>query len=190
MIWLKKVIWKMEGFKVAKKIFPIVILILLIFVFIVQAMEKNETKETNTNVDNIPGLEIGVMAPDFQLKTIDGEVVKLSDYKGKKVILNFWATWCPPCKKEIPELQAFHERSGDEITILGVNIDTNNQVEDFVKERKITFPVLLDHGEKVSKMYQVIAIPTTYFIDEKGLIRHKHLGAVSKKLLKEHTEDL
>lgn len=182
--------FKNGGILMFKKIFPIVLIMTMISVIIVQAMEKEETKETNIDEDKIPGLSIGLKAPDFQLQTIDGELLKLSDFKGKKVIINFWATWCPPCKKEIPELESFHKASGDKVKILAVNMDSGSNVEKFAKEMKITYPILLDQKEKVSKMYKVISIPTTFFIDGDGIIRHKYLGPIPLAKMNEYTKDL
>ncbi|MEH7109626.1 redoxin domain-containing protein, partial [Bacillus sp. JJ1764] len=106
---------------------------------------------------------VGSKAPDFELKTLTGETVKLSELKGKKVMLNFWATWCPPCKAEMPDMEKFHSEVGDKVTILAVNIDPQLDVKGFVNEYKITFPILLDTDDGVNGKYQVLSIPTTYF---------------------------
>src|SRR5690625_7259127 len=79
-----------------------------IFDFVIQSPDKNTEDEVTANV----GIEVGDLAPDFELETLDGETVKLSDYKGEKVLLNFWATWCPPCRVEIPDIQKYHENIG------------------------------------------------------------------------------
>ncbi|PLS14699.1 alkyl hydroperoxide reductase [Bacillus sp. M6-12] len=158
-----------------KKIIASVVLFLLISVAIVQAMEKNKVN------DNLPGLKIGVKAPDLQLSDLDGNTVKLSALKGKKVMLNFWATWCPPCKEEMPAMQKFYKQTNSDEVILSVNIDPENDVKGFAQKTGITFPIVLDQGGKVQKSYQVISIPTTYFIDSKGIIREKFIGAMTKE---------
>ncbi|MBU8878332.1 TlpA family protein disulfide reductase [Bacillus sp. FJAT-29790] len=168
-----------------KKIIAAVVLIALMSVAIVQAMEKEEPKP-----NNLPGLGIGLKAPDFELKNLAGETVKLSDFKGKKVMLNFWATWCPPCKAEMPDMQKFYTESGDKIAILAVNIDPKNDVSGFADKMGVNFPILLDENDQVSKTYQILTIPTTFFIDEKGIIRNKHLSIMTVDLMKKYTNNM
>jgi thiol-disulfide isomerase/thioredoxin len=131
----------------------------------------------SADVEEVPvsGLEKGKQAPDFTLPSIDGKQTSLADFQGKKVILNFWATWCPPCKAEMPEMQKFHEQYGKDVSIVAVNLTSTEagpkQVQSFLKERGFTFPVLLDQKDVVgTKKYQVITIPTSYFINEQGQI--------------------
>lgn len=174
-----------------KKVIAIVFLCGLMTVAIVQAMEKNtmqeqEVKSIQTN--NLPGLEVGLKAPDFELKNLAGETVSLSEFKGQKIMLNFWATWCPPCKKEIPDMQKFYELAKDDVVILAVNIDTEADVAGFAKKMEAHFPILLDEKDKVSSMYKILTIPTTYFIDEEGIIRHKHLSAMTMEMMKEYSD--
>lgn len=141
-------------------------------------------------VDKMPGLGIGLQAPDFELETLEGKTVKLSELQGKKVMLNFWATWCPPCKAEMPFMEKFYQEAGDEIEIIAINIDTKNDVAGFAKEMGVTFPILLDKDEQVMKTYQILSIPTTYFIDQDGLIQHKFIGAMSPEKMREFTDSL
>lgn len=128
------------------------------------------------------GVEKGNIAPDFELELIDGEVVKLSDFQGEKVLLNFWATWCPPCRAEMPDMQKFHEES-DEGVILAVNFgETKNQmdqVEEFLDEFEVTFSVLKDDENDVATMYDVAALPTSYFIDPEGRIHDVVKGGIN-----------
>lgn len=173
-----------------KKVIAIVFLCGLMTVAIVQAMEKNakEEKEVESiQVNNLPGLEVGLKAPDFELKNLSGETVRLSDFKGKRIMLNFWATWCPPCKKEMPDMQKFYEFSNDDVVILAVNIDPKADVAGFAKKMDVHFPILLDEKDKVSSMYKILTIPTTFFIDEGGIIRHKHLSALTIDMMKEYS---
>lgn len=153
-----------------KKVIAAVILVALFAVAMVHAMDKEETNSQKT------GIEVGNKAPDFELKTLTGDTVKLSDYKGKKVMLNFWATWCPPCKAEMPEMQKYYESNKEKVEILAVNMDTNNDVAGFVKNGGYTFPILLDEKNDVNKDYGIVSIPTTFFIDEQGVITHKING--------------
>ncbi|MFZ7942279.1 MULTISPECIES: redoxin domain-containing protein [Bacillaceae] len=175
-----------------KKVIAAVVLVTLLTVAIVQAMDKKtEGPETSNPVSaNKEGLSIGAKAPDFELKTLTGETVKLSDLKGKKVMLNFWATWCGPCKAEMPEMEQFSKEIGDDTVILAVNIDPQLDVQSFVDEYKITFPILLDSEDKVNGIYQIMSIPTTYFIDSKGLIKNKYVGTMSLDIMKDFTKKL
>lgn len=177
-----------------KKVIAAVLLVTLLTVAIVQAMdkrtEKPETETASQTASTKKALGIGVKAPDFELKTLTGETVKLSDLKGKKVMLNFWATWCGPCKAEMPEMEQFSKQIGDDIVILAVNIDPQLDVKGFVDENKITFPILLDTDDKVNETYQIMAIPTTFFIDSKGIIRNKYPGTMKLNIMEEYTKKL
>ncbi|MDM5212784.1 TlpA disulfide reductase family protein [Peribacillus sp. NJ4] len=165
-----------------KKIIASVVLLSLFTIAIVQAMD-NEPKE-NDEKDSLGGLKIGAKAPNFSLKTLDGKQVELSDYKGKKVMLNFWATWCPPCKKEMPDMEKYSQQAGDDVVVLAVNIDPENDVQSFVDNNGITFTIPLDSQSAknpVNERYKILSIPTTYFIDKKGIIRNKVISAMQLK---------
>lgn len=172
-----------------KKIIAAFVLIALFTVAIVQAMGNNEEKNEVVETGN-SGIGVGVKAPEFDLKMLDGKNVKLSELKGKKVILNFWATWCPPCKEEMPEMQKYHEEQHKDVVILAVNIDPQLDVQGFVDDMGITFPIPLDKEDKVNSAYQVISIPTTYFIDTEGIIREKHIGAVTYDLMDNYVSNM
>src|SRR5690625_3678086 len=113
---------------------------------------ENATGDGNDAV----GLGKGQLAPDFELETLGGEKVKLSDFRGEKVIVNFWATWCPPCRSEMPDMQKFHEETG--ATILAVNLFSTEQgkknVESFLDEYGVTFTVLAGKEDEVSTLYR------------------------------------
>lgn len=114
----------------------------------------------------------GDQAPDFQLKTLEGETVNLSDYRGQGVFLNFWATYCPPCKEEMPYMQSQYELFKDKgVTILAVDVgEPKLTVEKFVKRYGLTFPVLLDERQEVLNLYGVGAIPVSFLVDENGKV--------------------
>jgi peroxiredoxin len=172
-----------------KKVIAAVVLIALFTVAIVQAMDKPAEKNASVSTKNV-GISTGVKAPDFELNQLDGKKVKLSDLQGKKVILNFWATWCPPCKAEMPEMQKYFDESPKDVVILAVNIDPQLDVQSFVDEMGITFPIPLDEEDDVNSIYQVISIPTTYFIDTKGIIQFKHIGAMTYDLMKNNVNNM
>ncbi|MBN1640786.1 MAG: redoxin domain-containing protein [Anaerolineae bacterium] len=120
----------------------------------------------------------GYPAPDFALHTTDGALVRLSDLRGKVVVVNFWATWCPPCRTEMPALQEVylaHQERG--LEVLAVNMQEGDpQAEAFVLANGLTFPVLTDPGGAVSARYRIASLPTTLFIDRQGLIRAIVIG--------------
>lgn len=178
-----------------KKIIALVLLLSLFTFAIVQAIDRQDkqsppkTKET----EQLGGLKVGSKAPNFTLHSLDGEDVSLSDYKGKKILVNFWATWCPPCKKEMSAIQQFSEEAGEGFVVLGVNVDPENDVVAFANEHKLTFPILLDHQEvdtPVGNRYQVLAIPSTFFVDSKGFIQNKFIGEMKLKDIKDNMNRL
>lgn len=142
------------------------------------------------------GIEIGKSAPDFTLTKLDGTNVKLSDLKGKKVILNFWATWCGPCQQEMPDMEAFYKEHKENVEILAINYTPSEKgggvekVSNFAKEKGITFPILLDKNIDVTTAYKVITIPTSYFIDTKGVIQDKFIGPMTQKEMEKRVAKL
>lgn len=156
--------------------------------------DKPKVNTVSTKTVEI-GLQEGNKAPDFQLKTLDDADVKLSDLRGKKVILNFWATWCPPCKAEIPHMQNFYVSSDkSKVEILAINLTTSEKnpknVKGFVKDRNVTFPVLLDQDGDVGVQYQAITIPTSYLIDSQGIVRKKIVGPMDKDMMNQLIENV
>ena len=120
----------------------------------------------------------GQVAPDFALKSSTGDNLRLSEYRGDVVMVNFWATWCGPCRQEMPlldELYSRYERVG--FSLLGVNIDDDSRkAMNMVSELGVSFPVLFDARKEVSKLYKVEAMPVTVLIDREGTIRYVHHG--------------
>lgn len=119
---------------------------------------------------------VGGNAPDFTLKSNSGDNLKLSEHAGDVVMINFWATWCGPCRQEMPALEQLYQKYKDlGFVILGVNIDEDSgKTEDFLAKRPVSFPVLYDHTKQVSDLYKVVAMPTTYLIDRDGKLRYYH----------------
>jgi peroxiredoxin len=133
---------------------------------------------------------VGELAPDFAVRTINGEVVRLSDFRGKTVVLNFWASWCPPCRAEMPDFQELHEQreAADDFVILAVDKlveDTEGAVRDFVEGFELTFAVAFDETDEIVQRYGVRGLPSTFFIDRDGILRQKSLGPVFGNLLAE-----
>jgi thiol-disulfide isomerase/thioredoxin len=120
---------------------------------------------------------LGYLAPNFTLFDLDGRAVTLSELRGVPVLLNFWASWCPPCRKEMPDLQAFQEQYGDQVTVLGINWAEDPQtVRDFLDRYGITYTNVLDRQGKAFVSYRLTGIPTSFFLDEEGFIRGVWLG--------------
>ncbi len=133
----------------------------------------------------------GYLAPSFSLTSTLGEEISLADYRGRPVILNFWATWCPPCRAEMPEFQSASTRYNGQATILGVDQgEPPSIVSDFGNALGITYPLLVDQENVVNRAYGVTALPTTVFIDGRGVVREVFTGIVSKAVLEDRIERL
>ena len=117
-------------------------------------------------------------APDFTLKSRSGENIKLSELRGEVVMLNFWASWCAPCRQEMPLLEALYKKYSDlGFTILAVNVEEDSSKADILlKDIPVTFPVLFDNTNQVTKLYKVVAMPSTVIIDRDGNMRYLHRG--------------
>jgi len=130
---------------------------------------------------------VGSEAPDFELLTVDGDRMRLSDLRGRVVLLNFWATWCSPCRVEMPDLQARADRWAQRLTVVGVNFDEPRaEVLAFRDELGLTFPLLLDPGAQVQELYRIVGYPTSIFVDEDGIVRAQHIGLMSPQQLDEY----
>ncbi len=136
------------------------------------------------------GQSNAVAAPDFVLTDLTGRTISLSDYRGKVLFLNFWATWCPPCRAEIPDfIEAYKENKDKGFEILGISVDTKGKdvVASFVEKYKINYPVVLESRSKTQQLIEDYQpgqfIPTTIIIDKQGRIRQKHVGQMDKKTL-------
>ncbi len=126
------------------------------------------------------------MAPDFELSDLSGTPVRLSSLKGKPVLINFWATWCGPCQSEMPLIERT-AKAYPNLVILAVNDDEAQiDVTDFVKRFGLSFPILMDPAAKVNIQYQVTGLPTSYFVDDKGVIRALQIGVLSESQLSDH----
>lgn len=138
--------------------------------------------KSDTGTEKYSSAQTAGMAPDFVLKDIEGKDIQLSGYKGKMVVLEFWATWCPPCKATIPELIAVQEKyAGKGLVVLGVSIDEGGdlslKLSAFSKEHKINYPILIG-SEEVSRSYGVMSIPATFLIGKDNKIITAYKGYV------------
>ncbi len=125
-------------------------------------------------------VEVGQLAPDFTLPDLDGNMVSLRDYRGRVVIINFWATWCPPCRKEMPAFQQLHQEMGDRVVILAVDrAEPAKTVRKFFDKYGLTFTALLDQTDELTVRYQLTGIPESFFVDKNGIVRAKFIGAMT-----------
>jgi peroxiredoxin len=142
-------------------------------------------------------VKVSEQAPDFTLKTLNGPNLRLEEYRGQVVLINFWASWCGPCRQEMPILDRLHQRYEDTgFAVLGVNVEGDPKpAQKIVDKTNVTFPVLIDEGQAVSELYELEAMPSTVVVDRDGVVRYVHRGykpgdeakyvEVVKKLIRE-----
>ena len=130
------------------------------------------------NAQAIAAKKVQGPAPDFTLKALSGKNMKLSEMRGTVILLNFWASWCAPCRLEMPLLNDLHNKyQALGFAVLGVNVEEDsNMARRYINDRPVDFPILLDNTQQVSKQYKVIAMPTTVLIDRDGNMRYLHQG--------------
>ncbi|PZN06264.1 MAG: alkyl hydroperoxide reductase [Bacillota bacterium] len=136
-------------------------------------------------------IAVGTPAPDFELQDVTGRTVRLSDYRGKVVFLNFWATWCPPCREEMPEIQRLVDKGVPDLVVLGVNTSdpaTPAEVKAFMERNGFTWRVPYDAGSRVARIYRVVYLPTSYFIGPDGIVWAKYIGPMSLPVMESYVE--
>jgi len=161
-----------------------------IIAIVIASIAVIELRKPKQNIisgsDKNVGISIGKTAPDFELRDLSGKNTKLSDFRGKNIILNFWASWCPPCREEMPEFQRIYTENAENLVVIGVNLqESKENAESFVKKLGITFPILLDPNAQVKDMYNVFTQPVTYFIDSNGKIIDKKFGPLTREEIDE-----
>ena len=140
-----------------------------------------------------PAPVAGHPAPNFALKTLTGETIRLSDFAGKPVLVNFWATWCGPCQSEFPDFQQASVDNADKLVIIGINNTATDQrewVDDFVAKMGATFPIVLDEDGKISAAYQIRGLPTSIFIDRDGIVNEVFTGPINKAYIEAKLNEL
>lgn len=156
--------------------------------------EVSDQVVDETNQTKI-GIRVGQSAPNFQLTDLKGNTVSLSDYRGQKVMINFWTTWCGVCKTEMPHVEKLYEYYKDQkVVILSINVTSQDgtvqDVQHYVDHRKLSFPIVLDEAGTASERYRVKAYPTTFFVDTTGVIRKQHVGAISYESMRKAIRDM
>ncbi len=133
----------------------------------------------------------GMQLADFELKDLGGQAVHLSQFKGHPIVVNFWASWCTPCKNEMPLLQSMHENQGDDLIVIGVNEqETPAIMKAFIDENHLTFVFLSDETGDVGGQYHVRALPTTFFLDADGVLQAQHIGQLNAQQLNGYLEKI
>jgi len=152
------------------KIFAGIVAILFVVILL--------AKTDHTEAEKIEMAVIGKSVGDFSLMDLDGKTVHISDYKGKTVLINAWATWCPPCRAEMPDLENYYRQQKDNnFVILAINAgDTLEQAQGFVRSNNLSFPVLLDPDIKTLDALGITGFPTSILIDPDGIVKYIHIG--------------
>jgi|MudIll2142460700_1097286.scaffolds.fasta_scaffold21764_2 thiol-disulfide isomerase/thioredoxin len=128
-------------------------------------------------------------APDFTLTSLIGDSLQLTHFRGKPVLINFWATWCAPCLLEMPNIQKYYEKYPGQFEVLAVNAgETERTVQRFVDDLGVNFKILLDPDGKIQELYRIKGYPTTYIVDKDGIIRFQHIGLLSEKQIEEYLD--
>ena len=170
-------------------IYSLILLLGLAWIFV--SADRSET----STAGQIPAPQQGFLAPDFELKTPTGESVKLSDLRGQAVLVNLWATWCPPCRAEMQSIETVYNEYKDQgFVVLAVNMtyqDNQTDIMPFVDQEGLTFPILLDETGAMANAYQLQSLPSSYFIGRDGIIREVVIGGpMAEALLRTRVEDI
>ena len=188
-----------------KKNIGLVLVLALVIIFAVTQLSnwieqskaiKDEMLGYDVKLGEEVSLQQGEPAPNFTLHNLQGEALTLEQLKGKKVILNFWATWCGPCKKEMPHLQKYYEQYAKEqnVEIVGVNLtytrDQEEAIAQFIKSHELTFPIVLEKTEEVARQYEILTIPSTFMLDTEGNIQRQIIGPLNTESLVAYMQEI
>ena len=170
-------------------IYSLILLLGLAWIFV------SADRSGTSTAGQIPAPQQGFLAPDFELKTPTGESVELSDLRGQAVLVNLWATWCPPCRAEMQTIETVYNEYKDQgFVVLAVNMtyqDNQFDIMPFITEQGLTFPVLLDETGDMANAYQLKSLPSSYFIGRDGIIHEVVIGGpMAEALLRTRVEDI
>ncbi len=158
----------------------------LIYIFLRPADPPKFSEVLDDSIINA-GIAVGDRAPDFELIALSGKTIALDDLRGHPVLINFWATWCGPCRLEMPAFQERYGKYEGDLRVIAVNFDeAQEDVQIFVDELGLTFDILLDPGAEVQQLYQIRGYPTSFFVDVDGIIQAQHIGLIVDSQLDEN----
>jgi thiol-disulfide isomerase/thioredoxin len=169
------------------------VLIIIAIGGVIWSTNNGKEQQSSNKHQRDEGSQQKMQAPDFSLQTMNGKTIELKKNNGKPTLINFWASWCPPCKVEMPHIQKAYEKYGDQVNFLMVNVtamDEVTKVKKFLKDGNYSFPVLLDQTGEVSETYQAFGLPTTYIIDQNAVIVDHIVGPMSEDQLTEIMEQI
>ncbi len=169
----------------------VILIVLIILLVILGESLRHDDHEGDSNVEIVNPFasqaekpKTGSPVPTFSLPSTSGNQIGIEQFKGKAVLVNFWATWCAPCLVEMPLLQTVSERHKDELIILAINSEESmDSVKPFLEKNHLTFPILMDEEGKVANMFGIYGYPVSFFVDKQGIIRSLHYGQLNKTLL-------
>ena len=176
--------------EISRRVFYVFILLLgLAWIFV------SADKSNTSTAGKVPAPQQGFLAPDFELKTTTGETIKLSDLRGQAVLVNLWATWCPPCRAEMKSIEKVYNEYKDQgLVVLAVDMtyqDDPTQIASFVAAQGLTFPILLDETGAVGKSYHLRSLPSSFFINRDGIITKVVIGGpMAEALLRTRVEEI
>ncbi len=153
----------------------LVVFIVAVFLIVLFSEDRDSTVTTTRPI------QMGFEAPNFTFPDLNGHRVTLFDHRGKVVLVNIWATWCPPCRQEMPSMQRLYEKfRGEDLEILAVSIDANGReaVDPFMQKIDLTFPVLLDPKETIKPLYGITGVPESFIVDKEGIVVKKIIGPI------------
>ena len=170
----------------------ILILVLAVSINILSS-DRTEVKNSSDIKNVLTVKDEGDKAPNFALKSVDGKTVKLSDYKGKIVIIDFWATWCPPCRRGIPDLISIQKEFKKDVVVIGVSLDAEKTIKDvpgFIKDYGINYPIVYGDDKITIDYGGIRSIPTSFVVDKKGNVVDSHIGLVDKDVFVSKIKEL
>jgi peroxiredoxin len=181
------------GTLVTRSVLTVVVIGVLAFI-VAGLLHPGAASTTPSSSGATVGLQIGDVAPDFTLASLDGKQVSLSQFRGRPVMLNFWYSTCPGCLAEIPGMQRFYsaqQAAGKDFVILGVNsVDDAQTAQQFAQQSGLTYPLALDNNQHVATLYNLTATPTSYFIDRQGMIRFVQVGPIDEATLQQKVAEI
>jgi thiol-disulfide isomerase/thioredoxin len=159
--------------------------VVLIGILVIQGCTPSSQSITNNGQEATAGMNVGEPVPNFTLVDLEGNQISLGDFRGKTVFVNFWTTWCPPCRAEMPEIEAIHQEYKDkDVVVIGIAImEPEDVVRQYVEQGSYSWTFVLDDSGKVASDYRVTVIPTSFFIDQAGIIQAANIGGMAKQAM-------